>query len=816
MTDSINANVVVSMPSQLFTMARSFKAVANGKIYIGKIDTDPVNTENQIPVYVENEDGSHVPVSQPIIINAAGYPVYNGQIAKFVTVQGHSMAVYDAYGSQQFYFPNVLKYDPDQFSYLLKSDDGYKYIGECKDISTLRTIEPSYDGQVIRLRGYYSDSYSGGGRFFRSVNPDGLTDNGGTIIFTSEGNVWKSDDIYNVMLEDFGAKDGADNTEAFHKAINSPAKKITTNIKELILTNNIVITRGDLAIDMPDTEIIWNAPEGHIPDRSGSTNPSNYRFPGILAFRGTAGDIIDSFTLTNRISKGDTTYWCTNNSLFENRQWVIMSSDVGGGTVGREINVMTQVQGSGGAITQLRVDYKTGWHLDVGRVLTYRNVTPIENVRIAFKGVKWNQNITDASGGGDGFASQQSCALVSLEYVNNADICLGYGFNHPYPMVVTAMVRNVFVHDTETNFPRVPGSDHVVQFNNAYECHARRLRNISGRHVVDFSGASYCSVRDCGETGTRNGAFTTHGMFEHNLRFDNNYGLLSIANSGEYFGESADNITVTHHFGDYLIATSKVTNLNILHAIFTKGARLNNDAVTLIDVTIGENSTDADRGLRFTQSSNVYGRGAKIFGCDIVLNKQAGNALPDSLNQRVKIESTYIRNSNASYYGGSWIELINCDVSGSGSSLENVVAATRFSMLSGSLSNTGFIFQGPSEQIVKIHDVSQSGTGASGLNSHFTLNKDEAGSGPITMSYKNNQCILSGETCAFKINNASGAFRVNSTGNTFQGGKIEFQKSITSGGSYLNHTGNVERGVSRVNEPENTPYIVTTGNMIIP
>ncbi|MFQ6261520.1 phage head-binding domain-containing protein [Escherichia coli] len=123
MTD-ITANVVVSMPSQLFTMARSFKAVANGKIYIGKIDTDPVNPENQIPVYVENEDGSHVPVSQPIIINAAGYPVYNGQIAKFVTVQGHSMAVYDAYGAQQFYFPNVLKYDPDQLRQQIEDPDG--------------------------------------------------------------------------------------------------------------------------------------------------------------------------------------------------------------------------------------------------------------------------------------------------------------------------------------------------------------------------------------------------------------------------------------------------------------------------------------------------------------------------------------------------------------------------------------------------------------------------------------------------------------------------------------------------------------------
>ncbi|ENG8365855.1 phage tailspike protein [Escherichia coli] len=138
MTDSINANVVVSMPSQLFTMACSFKAVANGKIYIGKIDTDPVNPENQIQVYVENEDGSHVSVAQPIIINAAGYPVYNGQIAKFVTVQGHSMAVYDAYGTQQFYFPNVLKYDPDQFQERLLSENGPLLV----DDSVVRVKQP--------------------------------------------------------------------------------------------------------------------------------------------------------------------------------------------------------------------------------------------------------------------------------------------------------------------------------------------------------------------------------------------------------------------------------------------------------------------------------------------------------------------------------------------------------------------------------------------------------------------------------------------------------------------------------------------------
>ncbi|EOL7118429.1 phage head-binding domain-containing protein [Escherichia coli] len=150
MTD-ITANVIVSMPSQLFTMARSFKAVANGKIYIGKIDTDPVNTANQIPVYVESEDGSHIPVSQPIIINAAGYPVYNGQIAKFVTVQGHSMAVYDAYGAQQFNFPNVLKYDPDQLRQELESGIGASIIGYGSS-----TVKDALDSVVNKRVLYFS------------------------------------------------------------------------------------------------------------------------------------------------------------------------------------------------------------------------------------------------------------------------------------------------------------------------------------------------------------------------------------------------------------------------------------------------------------------------------------------------------------------------------------------------------------------------------------------------------------------------------------------------------------------------------------
>ncbi|MGS3331641.1 phage tailspike protein [Serratia marcescens] len=141
-------NVVVSMPSQQFTMARAFKAASNGKIYIGKIDTDPTIPENQIPVYLENEDGSHVQIAQPIIVNAGGYPVYNGQIAKFVTVQGHSMAIYDAFNVQQFYFPNVLKYDPDQYRQQLEGPGGAVFEVNVRQFGAKTVDEdPSFDSQ---------------------------------------------------------------------------------------------------------------------------------------------------------------------------------------------------------------------------------------------------------------------------------------------------------------------------------------------------------------------------------------------------------------------------------------------------------------------------------------------------------------------------------------------------------------------------------------------------------------------------------------------------------------------------------------------
>ncbi|MBE3480726.1 hypothetical protein IM295_05305 [Enterobacter cloacae complex sp. P14RS] len=129
MADDIQ-NILVGMPVTPYTLASSFKAIANGTVYIGAKDTDPTVPSNQIQVYVETESGTVIPVSQPLIINSGGYLVYSGQIAKFVVSDEYSMAVYDAVGVQQHYFADVLKYNPNTLRDELAQDDGMKLIGQ--------------------------------------------------------------------------------------------------------------------------------------------------------------------------------------------------------------------------------------------------------------------------------------------------------------------------------------------------------------------------------------------------------------------------------------------------------------------------------------------------------------------------------------------------------------------------------------------------------------------------------------------------------------------------------------------------------------
>lgn len=114
------ADILVTSPYRPFTLPSQFKAVFNGYIYCGTVDAvDPSNS--QVQVYKVNEDGSRIPVAQPLRTNAGGFLVYNGQPAKFVTDSNHSLLVRDSLGTQLWYAPDVSKADPDAVAIIIGS-----------------------------------------------------------------------------------------------------------------------------------------------------------------------------------------------------------------------------------------------------------------------------------------------------------------------------------------------------------------------------------------------------------------------------------------------------------------------------------------------------------------------------------------------------------------------------------------------------------------------------------------------------------------------------------------------------------------------
>lgn len=107
---------LVDSPYTPFTIKNQFKAISNGKVYIGEVDKDPLNPSQQIQVYVVNESGVNVPVIQPIQLNSGGYLVYNGQVSKFVTLEPYSIVVLSNVDAEMWRVDDISKVDPDNIT----------------------------------------------------------------------------------------------------------------------------------------------------------------------------------------------------------------------------------------------------------------------------------------------------------------------------------------------------------------------------------------------------------------------------------------------------------------------------------------------------------------------------------------------------------------------------------------------------------------------------------------------------------------------------------------------------------------------------
>ncbi len=82
------------------------RPVFNGSIYVGEPDTDPTLAINQKDVSIVQENGTVVPVAQPVNTGAGGVPLYNGSPVTITTNGNYSLAVLNNQGSQVYYFAN--------------------------------------------------------------------------------------------------------------------------------------------------------------------------------------------------------------------------------------------------------------------------------------------------------------------------------------------------------------------------------------------------------------------------------------------------------------------------------------------------------------------------------------------------------------------------------------------------------------------------------------------------------------------------------------------------------------------------------------
>ncbi|WVX98435.1 hypothetical protein PLAPEKGO_00137 [Klebsiella phage KP6] len=101
----------------------------------------------------------------------------------------------------------------------ITSSDGYKLVGNCPDVVTLRTIEPTTNGQKILLSKV--DTASGvnsGGTFYYDNTDTTSVDDGVSIIVTASGKRWKRPESY-LDLAWFGAVPGKDISAAWNKAV---------------------------------------------------------------------------------------------------------------------------------------------------------------------------------------------------------------------------------------------------------------------------------------------------------------------------------------------------------------------------------------------------------------------------------------------------------------------------------------------------------------------------------------------------------------------------------------------------------------------
>lgn len=180
----------------------------NSDLYFGVPDLDPEVPANQIQVYLQQEDGTPVAVSQPVETGAGGVPMYNGSPAIILIGQdAYSFKALDRNGTQVYYQENAGA-----------TLGGGATVGSLENYAAVRALNGSSFTQVS-VSGHTAAGDGGGGPFCADPSDTTTADNGVTVLVDAGGIRWKRVYTGGADIKWAGAVSGGDATAAIVSAL---------------------------------------------------------------------------------------------------------------------------------------------------------------------------------------------------------------------------------------------------------------------------------------------------------------------------------------------------------------------------------------------------------------------------------------------------------------------------------------------------------------------------------------------------------------------------------------------------------------------
>ncbi|MFP2423740.1 hypothetical protein ACLEXA_19740 [Pseudescherichia vulneris] len=513
-------------------------------------------------------------------------------------------------------------------------------------VEELRHLNPE-SAKAVYVSGYYQSGDGGGGWYtWQTGTPQ--ADNGGTVIASRHhlAGYWRLSHGGTGDFRMFGILDDSTPADdALEALVNDPTVTDIRVYSDLWFRRRHRFQRSGITLDFQSF---------HLSTREIEPAPVNDPFAAVLFFQGSLDTEISQTTLTEPLLELTDIFPVEDSSRFTVGDWYAVKSDISGGAAARELQKLVQVT----AITDqhhVQVSYTNGWTLNAGRVISWQRVEPVRDVTI--------RSLRFTGAGSDQVTGSHPLAF---EYAVRANVFGIHSTGSFWPVIMRRWNTHYITKQCSLiNPPDTAwgGAGYLTQqiyclYGDIRDCHVS-----NARHLNDFTASAYCRVENCHADGqsAEKGPFVTHGQYEHDLTYAGNSGLMTFANSGVTWGNSARRIHVSKHVCPWFVARVGVSDLTLDDVVVVTNKTIPGSGMLWVNADgLRMTGCSSDGILRITQSSSRSVRANLIQQCSFTLPDDGSTLVDNSVVSPITFSDTIFRGVNGHTLAGTSLTFSRC------------------------------------------------------------------------------------------------------------------------------------------------------------